>query len=146
MRTYTTSSPSERATATAGLAAVVFVPVPEGQSRVEPASDALAECQALCHRLGFSVDAVLADQGTRPRVLDRPSIARLISLLSRTRPDVLVFHRWDQISKYEREREAFEDRVRRIEVEIHAVHNTVAPGLIWDSTDFERRQGRQART
>lgn len=141
--TYTTSSPE--VSARGSLVAVIFVPVPEGQSEVE-LSGAFAECRDLCGRHDFAVDAVMADQGSRsrPRVVDRPSITRLISLLRRTRPDVLVLHRWDQISKYEQERESFADRVQSIGVEIHAVHNVVAPGLIWDSSDFERRMRRQA--
>lgn len=141
MRTQTTSS--AESAAAGSLVAVIFVPVPEGQSEVDPMSDALAECRGLCHRHGFTVDSELADQGSRPRVTDRPSIGRLISLLSRTRPDVLVLHRWEQVSKYGREREQFDDRVRRMGVEIHAVHNPAAPGLIWESTIHEGLQGRR---
>lgn len=129
---YTTSTAAPLPDDATGLRAIVLLPVPQGQTTPSVRSE--AECRKLCLDNGFSVDAVLLDEGPRAK-LDRPTMRKAFSLLARQQPDVLVIYDWGQLSRDPAERREFAERMCGYGIVVYAVHNASAPHILWDPSD-----------
>jgi hypothetical protein len=125
-----------------GLRAIVLVPTQKDSDAKLEDGRAYRACVDLCRASGYSVDHVLADTGPRT-IFERPTMKTAMSLLTRTRPDVVVIYTWEQLGKYRVDRERFTSSMAAIGVRIHAVHNAAAPHMDWDSDGHARQHAHQ---
>jgi len=125
------------------LKAVVVVPVRTIDHTEPPKGRAHDECVELCRANDYAVEKVLLDVGPRDR-FDRPTMRTVMSLLTRTRPDIVVIYTWEQIGRNRHDRDRFTSSMEALGIRIHSVHNAGAPHIDWDSDDHTRPRTHQA--
>lgn len=130
---YSTSTPDALPDNEDGLRAVVLVPVQRDDEASLRKGRAYGACLELCRAAGYAVEKVLCDTGPRDR-FDRPTMRTAMSLLTRTRPDVVVIYTWEQIGRHRTDRDRFTESMADLGIGIHAVHNASAPHIDWDFT------------
>lgn len=139
---YSTSTPDALRDKEDGLRAVLLVPTQRDDAESLTKGRAYGACVDLCRASGYAVEQVLRDTGPRT-VFERPTMRAAMSLLTRTRPDVVVIYTWDQLGRKRADRDRFTESMADLGIRIHAVHNASAPHLDWDSDDHTRPRTRQ---
>ncbi|WP_158102709.1 recombinase family protein [Lentzea kentuckyensis] len=124
-----------------GLRAVVLVPIQKDSGAKLEDGRAYKACVQLCRNSGYGIDRIIADEGPRT-TFERPTMKTAMSLLTRTRPDVVVIYTWEQIGRQREHRYRFTQSMANLGISIHSVNNSSAPHLDWDSDDHTRQRGR----